>query len=91
MKNELSKEEMFDAIRIGVKEAFHEMMESGDGINGMIRTEEVMDAIREGVTTAFNVVNIESAIKNGVIDSMPYGSEILSAIYNGTEEAIKGR
>lgn len=53
MKNNLNKEEMQDAIIIGVKEAILEMCESGDGYNGPIRKEEIFEKIREGVHDAF--------------------------------------
>lgn len=49
----LSKEEMFEAVKQGIKEAFHEMMDSGDGFSGPIRFEEIKDAISKGVTLAF--------------------------------------
>lgn len=46
------------AIKEGVKEAFHEMMESGNGFTGPIRTEQVMQAIKEGVKEAFLCLDI---------------------------------
>ena len=70
-----NREELFDAIKQGVKEAFHEMMESGDGFSGLIRTEEVMDAIRQGVRSAFDY---EMPDEQSIKDLM------YSAIYNAS-------
>lgn len=84
---ELSKDEMIDAIKQGVKEAFHEMMESGDGFTGPIRTKQVMEAINQGVYSAMPFSGeIEKAIKDGVMDSFPYPSQILEAIANGQKD-----
>ena len=48
----LSKEEMFNAVKDGVKEAFLTMCEAGDGFTGPVRTEEVMKSIQDGVYNA---------------------------------------
>lgn len=50
--NNLSKEEMIDAIKEGVKEAILIMTESGDGYTGDIIREPFLNAIREGVQNA---------------------------------------
>ncbi len=52
MSIKLSKEEMFDAVKEGVKEAILEMTESGDGYTGSIRTEQFMEQIRQGTFDA---------------------------------------
>lgn len=69
-----NREEIFEAIKQGVKEAFHEMMESGDGINGIVRTDEVMEAIRQGVRSSFDYEmpdekSIKDLIYSAVYDS----------------------
>jgi len=57
LNNQPSKEEILEALKEGVKCAFHEMMESGDGCSGPIRTEEVMEAIQSGIYSAFPTVS----------------------------------
>jgi hypothetical protein len=42
----ISREETILAIKEGVKEAIHEMMESGDGYNGLIIREYVIETIK---------------------------------------------
>jgi hypothetical protein len=54
MKVELTREELFDAVYQGVKDAFLTMMDAGNGINGPIRMEEVKEKIRQGVEDAFD-------------------------------------
>lgn len=70
----LNKEEILQAIKEGVKEAIHEMMESGNGYTGPIRSEEILQHIKEGVDSAFcwhlNLVNIGQEIRQGTEDAM---------------------
>ena len=77
MENKLSNEDMFDAFKLGVKEAIMEMTESGDGYNGPIRTEQFMDAIRNGVKDAIwgIATNATSAPCADFYDSIKEGVE----------------
>lgn len=58
----LSKEEFFDAIRQGVKDAILTMTESGDGFSGLIRTDEFMEAVKYGVRDAFLDMSEEKGV-----------------------------
>ncbi len=63
---EIPEHLLFGAIKAGIKEAFLEIMESGDGISGIIRTDQIMEAIKDGVTASFPSFDfIEQAIKDG--------------------------
>ena len=48
----ITKQEFLDAISYGIKNAIHEMVESGDGFTGSIRSEEFFESIRNGVKDA---------------------------------------
>jgi len=56
MKIELSKEETFEAIKEGVKEAFLTAMEAGNGesASGPIIREPILKSIEDGVFSSFN-------------------------------------
>jgi replicative superfamily II helicase len=93
--NNLSKEETFEAIKQGVKEAFLEMMESGNGYSGIVRTDQVMEAIKNGVEDAIfgsmpGAIEIEEGIRhavyNAMIESIPGPFEIREALRNGHNE-----
>lgn len=62
----LDKEETFEAIKQGVKEAFLEMMEAGNGFTGPIRTDQVMESIENGVSKAF----VDMEIKEDLIHQL---------------------
>lgn len=67
LKNQPSKEEILDAIKEGIKEAFLEMTESTD----VIRTEQVMHAITSGVLHSFpSLRDILDAIENATYKAM---------------------
>jgi len=78
----LSKEEMFEAFKLGVKEAILEMTESGDGYSGPIRTEQFFEAIKEGVgesiwkiatnATHMPCADFYDSIKEGVEKAMEF-------------------
>ena len=53
MKNNLSKEEMYSAIVEGIKSAIHEMCDTGNGFNGLIRKDEIFEKIESGNYRAF--------------------------------------
>lgn len=76
----LSKNEFFDAVKEGVKEAILTMTESGDGYSGLIRTEEFMEAIKDGTRYAIRDLfdeyphpgaNFFEAVRKGVCDATP--------------------
>ena len=77
MDNNLSNEEMFEAFKLGVKEAILELTESGDGYTGMIRTDQFMEAIRLGVKDAIwgIATNATSAPCADFYDSIKEGVE----------------
>ena len=52
MKN-IKKEDVLEAIKEGVKEAFLTAMEAGDGYSGPIIRESVLKAIEEGIYGSF--------------------------------------
>lgn len=65
--NNLTKEEVFQAIKQGVKEAFEDMMESKD----CIRTEQVMKAIEDGISMSMPFsCDIKKAISDATYDAI---------------------
>lgn len=90
MKDEkLSKSEIFDAIKLGVKEAIHEMMETGNGYNGIIIRDIVLGEFRNGIADGINKAmplqsDIEECIRKGISDSMPNPIDIQHSIYHAT-------
>jgi len=50
MLNKLSKDELKEAISLGVKEAILTMTESGDGYSGPIIRDLFLDAIKDGIS-----------------------------------------
>ena len=94
--DKISKDEMLQSIKLGVKEAIHEMMETGDGYTGLIIRDIVLGefkkAVTEGVIDAMpSSFSIEECIGKAISDSMPYGSEILNAIRGGTALGVSGQ
>ena len=53
MKN-INKEDILEAVKIGVKDAFLTAMESGDGYTGAIIKEEILKAIEDGTYNALH-------------------------------------
>lgn len=76
---ELSKEDLMEAVSIGVKEAIHEMCETGDGYSGLIRSEQFFEAIKSGVSQS-----MWEMITNAT--DMPC-SDFFNMIKEGTKEA----
>jgi len=82
-KNELTKEELFEAIKQGVKEALNEIMDTGVGYNGLIGKEQVMDAIKRGVFEVFEQnfpwidmkETMEEGIRKAFADNIPLDFE----------------
>lgn len=78
MKINLSKEELFEAVRDGVKEAILEMTEC----TNIIRTAQFMEKIREGTqdaiwqiatnATSSPCIEFYDAIKSGVEKAMEF-------------------
>jgi hypothetical protein len=81
----LTKEELMESITEGVKQAILQMTET----ENMIIRESFLEAIRQGTQDALYCCGLENHIKKAVSDSFPYGSEILSCIYQGTKDGIK--
>jgi len=70
-----TKEEFLSAITTGVKEAIHEMMESGDGNNGPILREPILEAV-------------QSAIYEAISEEIPREDKVFEAISEGVSVAI---
>ena len=51
----------------------------------------VKAAVKEAVTEAMANADVETAIKEGIVDSMPWASEIMSAITDGVKEAYRAK
>ena len=80
----LSKEEMFEAFKLGVKEAILEMTESGDGYSGPIRTEQFFKAITEGVGDGvFGIAN------SGTYRPGSLSDRFFDSIKEGVENAME--
>ncbi len=48
----ITKDEYLDSIKNGIKEAIHEMMESGNGYNGPIIREWIVEEIGKHISKA---------------------------------------
>lgn len=84
----LTKEEMMDAVTLGVKEFLHEICDSGDGYNGSIRGQEFFAAIEEGTKNAIWQVatNATGAPCADFYDSIKKGVEnsMINVVVDGT-------
>ena len=90
----LRKDEMLEAIKLGVKEAIHEMMETGDGYNGMIIRDIVLGEFKEGVLDGiYNAMPLPSdildSISDGINNAMPHADDIQDTFYHAIFDTMK--
>lgn len=88
MLDKLSKDELKEAISLGVKEAILIMTESGDVYSGPIIRDLFLDAIKDGISRCM-------PISEDIVKALEVGTEIAlqcdsyTAIEEGTRIALK--
>jgi hypothetical protein len=90
----ISKDEMLEAIKLGVKEAIHEMMETGDGYTGIIIRDFVLAELKEGVMSGIYSAmplpsDILDSISNGINNALPDADDIQDTLYRATFDGMK--
>jgi hypothetical protein len=91
LSNDVTSRQFLDAVREGVHDAEWQMITNATMMPCADFFDTIKDAVKEAVSEAVATVDIEEAIKQGVVDSMPYASEIMSAITDGVKEAYRER
>lgn len=72
----ITRDELLEAVKNGVKEALLTMTETGDGYTGPIIRDLFLEIIKQGVENSFShqipsEEDIKECIKEGVFNAMP--------------------
>ena len=82
---DIPHELLYDAIRQGVRDAILRISTKVPSL-----TDQILEAIGAGVAESFSC-DVREIITKAIDGAFPYPSEIASAIFSGTHEAMKKR